>query len=209
MTTKLSLYNAALSNHLGSRKLKSLSEARRSRRALDSVWDNNFVRRILESGQWDAATRTFKSTYDPDVTTQFGYKYAHKKPTDWVRTLGVSLNENMEPPLNNYKDEGGYWLCDEDELYVSIVSDDVNYGGDLSLWPESITAYAELELAYLACKAITDSDVTKDELFKKAQRAKREAKSIDAMNGPTRTRRYGSWVNARRRGTSQSGSIEW
>ena len=57
MTDKLSIYNGALSI-LGERRLASLTENREPRYKLDDVWDNNFVRRLLQMGQWQFAQRT-------------------------------------------------------------------------------------------------------------------------------------------------------
>ena len=206
MTTKLLLYNAALT-HLAARKLASLSESRKSRRVLDSIWDNGFIKRILEKGQWNFAVRTFESTYDPDVTPAFGYQYGHEKPSDWVRTIGVSANENFNPPFNDYEDERNYWFSNFDLLYFRIISTDQFYGGDLSLWPQSVTEYAELELAQLACKAITDSDVAVDELRKRAEKIRREAKAVDGMNGPTKFPPMGSWARSRHLGRQSTFNI--
>lgn len=201
MTSKLSLYNAALT-HLGGRKLSSLSENRKSRRVLDSIYDNNFVRRILEKAQWNHAVRSFESTYDPDLDPDFGYDYGHQKPDDWVRTLAVSAEGDFIVPFNDYQDEGGYWFANQDVLYFRIVSSHADYGGDLSNWPESVTEYAELSLAELACKAITDSDEGRAALQKRMQKILREAKSFNAMNEATKFPPRGSWASARYGGRS-------
>lgn len=196
MTSKILLYNAALT-HLGSRKLTSLSENRKSRRVLDSIWDNGFVRRILEKGQWTVGVRTIESTYDPDIDPTFGYSRGHEKPDDWVRTVGLSADGNFSVPFNDYEDESGYIFCNFDLLYIRFVSSDTLYGGDLSSWPESLVEYAEIELAQLACKAITDSDEALARLQDRAKEICREAKSVNSMNGPTRFPPTGSWVAAR------------
>lgn len=199
MTSKLLLYNAALT-HLGARKIKTLSENRKSRRVLDSIWDNNFVNRILEKGQWTIGIRTIESTYDPDIDPSFGYQYGHEKPDDWVRTVGVSADGNFSVPFNDYEDEGGYIFCNFDLLYLRFVSSETLYGGDLSQWPESLVEYAELELAQLACRAITDSDAMVADLRARAEKIGREAKSVNAMNNPTRFPPMGSWVSSRHGG---------
>jgi hypothetical protein len=196
MTDKLRLYNSTLMR-LGARPLASLSENRKSRRVLDAIWDNDFVKRILEKGQWNFAVRTYQSTYDNTVTPAFGYEFAHEKPSDWVRTIGVSANENFNPPFNDYEDERSHIYANYDTLYFRIISADQFYGGDLSLWPQSVVEYAELEFAALACKPITDSDVAVAELRKQADRVRREAKAVDGMNGPSKRMPMGSWASAR------------
>ncbi len=202
MTSKLLLYNAALT-HLGARKLTSLSENRKSRRVLDSIWDNDFVNRMLEKGQWTVGTRTIESTYDPDISPSFGYSKGHEKPDDWVRTIGVSADGNFSMPFNDYEDEAGYIFCNFDLLYIRFISSDSLYGGDLSSWPESLVEYAETELAHLACKAITDSDETLQRLQARSEKLGRDAKSINAMNGPTRFPPTGSWVASRAGGRTR------
>lgn len=107
-----------------------------------------------------------------------------KNLLDWVRTIGVSANENFNPPFNDYEDERSHIYANYDTLYFRIISADQFYGGDLSLWPQSVVEYAELEFAALACKPITDSDVAVAELRKQADPCK-EA-SMDGMNGPSK-----------------------
>ena len=193
---------------LGSRKLSSLSENRPSRKALDAIWDGGFVRRLLETGQWNSAVRAIESTYDPSYdTSDFGgYSRVHTKPSDWVRTVGLSGSENMTPPLMRYEDEADVWVCDLDTIYVRYVSDDDAFGGDVSMWAQSLVNYAECELAYRACRAITGSDSLTEQLRVDSERAKREAKSIDQMNQPSRRPPLSSWVLSRR-GSSGRGDI--
>jgi len=196
MATKLSLYNNALLR-LNSRKLDTLTENRKSRRVLDTIWDSGFVRRILENGQFNFAIKSFESVQDTSVALGFGYNYAHKKPDDWVRTITLSTDEYFTSAVLQYEDEGEYWYCDYQKIYAKIISDDVAYGGDLSKWTESMSNYAELYLALKACKAITSSDTLYSELEKEANKAKRHAAAIDAMNEPVKFAPMGSWARAR------------
>lgn len=196
MADKLSIYNAALAR-IGSRKLSSLTENRASRRALDSVWDGGLPKRVLESGQWNASIRTIESIYDPDYTPLFGYQYAHSKPDDWVRTVGLSISENVTPPLTDYEDEHAFWYCNYDTLYIRYVSSNSSYGADLSLWPESQIEYIECELAYRVCRQLTGDDGLTEQLRIDSERAKRKAKSIDQMNQAPKRPPLGSWASAR------------
>lgn len=198
MADRLSIYNNALIK-LGSRKLQSLSENRKSRRVLDGIWDSGFLKRIIETGQFNSSIRSMKSVYDTDVSTDDfgGYKYAHKKPSDWVRTLSFSTDPYFSSDLHMYEDEQNYWYCDFDEVYIKIVSDDAKYGGDISLWSESLVAFAEAELALRACKSITSSDTIVSKLEREVEKLMRKAKGRDAMNQPTKFNPIGSWASAR------------
>jgi hypothetical protein len=75
MASKLSIYNGALLA-LGERKLSSLTEARGSRRRLDSVWDDGGVKSCLQAGFWNFAMQSIELTYSPSITPAFGYRYA-------------------------------------------------------------------------------------------------------------------------------------
>ena len=131
-TTRLKLYNEALITFLGERALGSLAENREPRRVLDAVWDNGAIDYCLEQGLWNFATRAQQITYSPSVEPPFGYRYAFTKPDDYVRTAAVCSDERFNCPLTQYADEGGFWFADLDTLYVKYVSDDDQYGYDLS-----------------------------------------------------------------------------
>lgn len=196
MTTKLSVYNGALRN-LGSRNLASLSENRESRRVLDTAWDGGFVDEILELGQWVFATRTVEISYDPSITTDFGYTYGFGKPDDFVRTAGVCQDELFQIPLLDYRDENGFWWSNLDTIYVSYISNDTSFGNDLSLWPQTFIDFAEKNLALKVCKRLTQSDNDEVILQKKVEKALVKARSIDAMADPVRFAPRGRWANAR------------
>lgn len=200
MASKLSIYNGALAD-LGSRRISSLSEARESRRVLDSYWDQDFIELVLAEGLWKFAIRTVQLEGSSSVEPSFGYRVAYEKPEDWVRTAALSLDEYLRIPLLEYRDEAGFWFCDSDLIYVSFVSGDASYGGDLSLWPANVARYASLRLAYQACKRITDSTTDKQALEGDMVRALRKARSTDAMDQPERPLPPGSWTRARHRDT--------
>ena len=195
-TTKLEVYNAALTI-CGERTLASLTENREPRRLLDQVWDNDGVRACLERGQWNFAMRAARLDYDPSVTPDFGYQRAFNKPTDWVLTSAVCTDEYFNVPLTQYVDETGFWYADYDEIFVKYVSDDANYGGDLSIWPATFTDYASAHFAEKIILKITSDENKRDMVFKWADRQLKRAKSNDAMASPTAFPAPGSWVKSR------------
>jgi hypothetical protein len=199
VATKLTVYNNSLII-LGERTLSSLTENRKSRRLLDKAWDSNFVKECLEDGFWNFGTRTVLSDYNPSISPDFGLGYAHDKPTDWVRTAAISLDENLNDPLINYRDEQEYLFVDSQTIYWSYVSDDDDYGGDLSIWTESFTRYVETKLAARICMALTQSTSETNRLIKLAEDMCKSAKSKNAMNNPPKFTPLGSWNRSRRGG---------
>lgn len=197
MATKLSIYNAALTKHLGERKLASLSESREPRRVLDDIWDDDFVGACLELGQWNFASRTAEIDYSDSVTPPFGYIHAFEKPDDWRRTIALSSDPYFNEPLIRVTDEANYWFSDADILYVKYVSDDAEYGNDLSLWPATFTHWTEAHLANLACERITQSSTKQEKLEARDRKLLRKAQGIDAMNDPVTFPPQGAWVGSR------------
>lgn len=194
MTDKLSLYNDALLI-LGERSLSSLSEAREPRRALDEAYDAALAF-CLERGFWNHAMRSVQADSSASVVPTFGYSYAFTKPSDLRRVHSVSAYETMDPPLLQYVDETNYWYANSDPIYVRYVSDDVAYGGDLSLWPETYANYVAHRLAFRTCNRITgqkpDNDLRND-----MRRALSDARSKDAMDEPPGFPPRGTWIRAR------------
>lgn len=197
-TNRLALYNGALAL-LGERSLSSLTESVESRRLLDEIWTrgNGADRAVLEQGLWNFAIKTLKIDYDAAVTSQFGFRRAFGKPTDWVRTVSMCSDEYFYNPLNGreFIDERGYWWADLDALYVRYVSDASDYGTDLSLWPETMTLYAHAYLAREIAPRLKSSMT--DDLEKLARRRLKDARSKDAMNEGTGIPPLGSWAQAR------------
>lgn len=201
MADKLSIYNGALLV-LGERKLRTLTEDRAPRRRLDSVWDDDGVKTCLQAGFWNFAMRAVELSYSPSVTPAFGLRYAFDKPTDWVRTWLVSGDDRFQEELHGYEDEGAYWYADPDTIWVRYVSNDSQWGGDLSLWPANFTRYVEHYFAWKITKGTTGSNTDKETIGVEMERILKRARATDAMDETTRFPAEGSWVRARRgRGT--------
>jgi hypothetical protein len=201
MATKLGIFNKALTEHLGERKLASLAENREPRRVLDDIWDNNLVKSCLEAGQWKFAKRTLKLTYNPDVTPAFGHRYAFDKPTDFVRLAGVYSDEFCQMPLIHYAEESGQWFASLQDIYIEFISSDAAYGSDLSLWPESFADFVSGAAALRASSRLQGNATDKNELKKDVGNLLTAALSKDAMAGPTKFLPEGGW-SASRRGNS-------
>lgn len=196
MATRLSIYNGALLV-CGDRKLMSLSEVSDRRKVLDQVWDHGGVDTCLQAGLWNFASRSVQLDFDPDLARQFGYQNAFSKASDWIRTMAVCSDEYFNQPLNQYLDEGNFLFSDLTTIWVRYVSNDPDYGGDLSLWPENFTRYVELYFASRIVGRVVQSKEAKDEIRADLKAALNLTKSTDAMSEPTATLPVGSWSNAR------------
>jgi len=200
MPTRLSIYNGALSI-LGERRLASLTDDVEPRYQLDEVYDNEFIDRLLQMGQWNFAGRTIELLASPSVTPPFGYTFGFEKPEDFIRTMGVWYDEFQTNPITRYADEGAFWYCDQEVIYVQFVSNDIEFGKDLSLWPHNFTEMAEHYMAVKVAPRLTGLDFDSDKLYALWKAALREAKAVDAMESPAKFQPSGSWARSRRGGS--------
>lgn len=201
MTTQLSLYNGAL-RKLKERKLASLVEETKARRQLDDVWDSGgVIKACLEQGYWNFAIRTSKITKEVGFTPSFGYANQFIIPADFVRLVALSTDPYQRVPLNRYTEEAGNWYADETEIYVSYISNDDDYGANLSRWPETFVTFVEFYLANEVAGVLTGEEA----MVEKALRAALvDARSKDAMNEPTKFMPQGTFTRARMGGRARS-----
>ncbi|MGY3393438.1 hypothetical protein ACVWW6_006029 [Bradyrhizobium sp. USDA 3311] len=199
MTDKLTLYNLALA-HLNERRLVSLNEQREPRRVLDDFWPS-VAGYCLERKIWNFMLRTVQIDASSTMTPAFGYLFAFAIPDDWVRTRWISTTPEMQPPLNDYKEETGYWFANFTPLFITYTSNDPLYGMNLGVWPSSFEDYVSLRLAGQACGRITGkSELLQGPqgLIKREEKAYKIAASNCAMNDAVGFAPVSSWVRARR-----------
>lgn len=199
---RLSLYNGAL-RECGERKLASLSENREPRRLLDDVWraGEGIPRFVLQAKQWNFARRTVELAADTGIEPTFGYSFAFAQPADFLRTCRLCSDERLTMPLLDYQVEAGYWYTDVEPIYLSYISEDEEYGLDLSKWPPNVVLWVETHMASLIALRLTGSDSKRNDLLKLADMRLKKAASTDAMEGPTEFPPEGSWVRSRRGAT--------
>lgn len=206
MATQLTLYNEALTAHLGERKLASLTENREPRRVLDDIWEQGARKYCLEEGHWKFAQRVSKLSYTTSVTPSFGHNRAFEKPADFVKLSMICTDPYFKNPLIEYSEESGFWFASYDEVYISYVSLDPAYGYDLTLWPESFVRYVACYLAVQASNRLQQSASSKDTLLRTLKQLKADALAKDAIQGPTKFPPPSSWVSARTgRGNGERG----
>jgi hypothetical protein len=201
--TKLSLFNGAL-RYLKDRPLTQsevTNNSRESARTLNAAWDDGALDACLEAGQWKFAMRSSLIDSSPSVEPEFGYQFAFNKPDDHVRTAGMYCDEAMTDPLLQVREEGGFWVANQDPIYVRYVSNDAQFGADFSLWPQSFNKFVQAHLASEVAGPLTEHG---QEMLKLRKLFLSEALSKDAMADPTKFMPAGSWVRAR--GRSRGGS---
>ena len=196
--TKLKIYNGAL-REIGERKLATLTDNVESRRVLDTMWDSEFVDEVLMAGQWNFAARSAIVDIDASITPPFGYTNAFEKPSDWIRTMGLSEDEYFTHPLRDYEDEGGFWYAESDPLYVKWVSNGEDYGSNLSNWTPNFRLFVETLLASRVCTRLTQNESKTRDLIKLSEFRLTKAQATDAMDEPTRRLPIGTWQAARHR----------
>lgn len=196
MATKAAIFNAALIE-LGHRPLQDTGEAIEAGRLLNTVWDR-VVNDCISVGSWNFAMETIEAAADTGVTPSFGYTEVFAKPADWVRTIGISLDEHFSYPLMQYYDDSNFWSADSTPIYVRYVSNDTGLGFDLARWPAAFTRFVELELASRVAFKITQSESLKERMDSERDKAKRAALNQDAMNEPQpKFAPPGGWSQAR------------
>lgn len=204
MPSKLSVYKAACLA-LGERQVQSLSENVPIRAYLDSAWDDDGPQYCLQQGLWNHAMRSIELTYDPSVEPEFSssstYSRAFTKPDDFVRTAIVATDGFFRNHLTRYLDEGDYWFCDLDNIYVRYVSDDTQYGMDIAKWKPNFSAYVAHHLAWKVAAVLTGKESDMERLDRASRRMMIKARSTDAMDEATKEIPAGSWISARRNST--------
>lgn len=193
--SRLGIYNKAL-GHLEERKLKSLTENREPRRALDDEWDDA-VEFCLYRAFWNFSLRLYMVTPNTDLTPQFGFVYAFTKPTDWVKTFQIADNENFNPPLQDFTDQNGVWYASIAPIYVRIVSNDPDFGMNMSLWTPGFKEYLAAYLAWKIAPRLKQDREKVDALKRLVKEARIDAISLDATDLPPGRQSYGTWVTSR------------
>lgn len=195
MVTKLQLYNFAL-GHLGPVRLSTLAENRSDRKELDAVYDG-VMQGMLERGLWYFALRTVHLDPDTDVETLFGLPYAYSLPSDFVRIRLISPDERQETEDRTYRREGQYIYSDYAELYLSYVSNGVNFGQNIGGFTQLYAEAFGAELAYQSGLPITKDSAKKNDLLVIKERMLIKAKRTEAVDERVKMKPLSSWVMTR------------
>jgi hypothetical protein len=194
--TKISTINSAL-RLLKTRKLTDAELAgnlREPARIANDIFDADFVRGCLEAGAWRFALRSQQIFASPSITPDFGFEFAFEKGTDWLRTVGVYDQGDMNQPWSDYRDEATVIYTSIDTLFVTYVSSDVDFGADFAKWPRSFQEFVEAKLASLMAGPMTQEG---QEMMSLSDLYLKRAIGKDVINEPARRQQPGTWVRAR------------
>ena len=201
MADRLTIYNGAL-RLLGPHQLSSLTESGEARRALDSAW-RPAVDFLLSEGLWNFALRTQEISQDDDVEPLFGFAYAFAKPSDWVRTQAISDEATFNSGFKSFSDEQDYWYASVDPLYVRFVSDDDEYGWNVSAWRMPFSKCLEAYLAFECGLPISGDRGTRDSIYSLYTTRLKRAKTLDAVDENVKSKPEGRLVRARLAGRAR------
>jgi hypothetical protein len=200
--TKLTIYNGSL-RLLGQRKLASLTEESLSRRTLDDIWDDGLIDYCLAQGQWSFATRSSILDASTSIIPDFGYQYAFQLPSDFQGLTAICSDEYFRNPITQYSLEAGFIYCDLDEIYIKYSSNDVNYGGNYSLWSTTFGDFVKTKLALDACMMLTKNAAMEQKLTKDLKDMRGIALNNDLKNKAPTKPIIGSWAKNRLNGGGQ------
>lgn len=195
MTDRLSLYNGAL-QYLGPVRLNDLTENRPDRRELDATYSKT-KQAMLEQGIWFFALRTIEWQADLDVEPLFGLPYAYSFPSDYVRLRHISNDQRQEIEDHTYKREGQYFYSEYQTLYLTYVSNDDAYGGDLGKYTQLYADAFACDLAERSSLPVTQDRGTKAELQATAVRLLAKAKKVEAVDERVKFKPVSSFVRSR------------
>jgi hypothetical protein len=203
MATKLGVWNGCLQT-LGNERLSDTGDDGRASDELASCY-SQVVNECLAVGSWNFAMETVKLDADTGVAPGFGFTEVFAKPSDWVRTIGVSQDEYFSVPLLQYYDDANFLSSHSTPIYLRYVSNDTGLGFALSRWPAQFARFVELELACRICMPITQNASALMKVEEMRDKARRRALNTDAMNEPQpKFQPPGSWTAARWGGTARS-----
>ena len=193
------IYNDALLI-MGLPKIVANDDDSNRRSVLDSAWDADLIKSLLEGTEWNFGIASQKSQYDPSLETTWGYQRVHKNPSDLHRLAGVFTDEYLRHPLKHYIDENDYIHTDCDEIYIQYVS--TTYINTPDLWPTSFRRLVAGRLAKDSAATLKNEGADPVRADVEYEARERSAYSSDAIQSPPRLIHEGSWNRARTQGRS-------
>lgn len=186
------IYNDALLI-IGQDKLPAGNSDHINRVRLDTAVDAGVVSEVLEDTEWKFGVTSAKLEYDPNVSPAWGHQYAHQKPSDLHRLSGLFQDEFFQVPLKYYEDEGDYFFCGNDTIYIKYVS--TTWLTQPSAWPSYFSRLVAARMALNSAPVIDKQMI--DHATNIYVRRKNSAMSNDAIQSPPQVIRSGNWTNSR------------
>lgn len=198
MTTRLAVYNIAV-RYLGGTRLHAtngLTEDRPDRYELDAVYDQSLAL-MLEEGWWKYAIRTVLITADAGITPAFGHAYAFPHPDDYVALCKISTDPYMQVEVAEFENDNKIIRCAYDELYLSYISNDTDFGANLGIMPAKFVEAWGCRMAMMTGLPVTGKRDDDESLEFKYARRLRDALVKDAVDQRVKGKPPGRWSQAR------------
>lgn len=126
-----------------------------------SMYYPTFIKDIFSRYPWDFATVTRRLNMSTGQLS--GNLNAFIIPAEAKRILGVYFDPECEHANKDFREQGGYILSNENELYIKYT-----VYPDENLWPGYFVHYAIYALADMICIPMTDDDELAAKLHQKA-----------------------------------------
>ena len=191
------VYNDALLI-MGLDEITSNTDDSNRRSKIDRALDSGLVADILEDTGWQFGHISTEIQYDPSAEPAWGYQRAIPKPNDLLRIDGLYVDEYMRTPLKSYVDEGNYFFCDYDGLFLTYISTDYLVNPDN--WPVFFKRLIAARIAKDTAPSLRGEGADIENANTIHAEREDSAKSNDAMNSPPRRLAEGNWTKARFRG---------
>ena len=186
------IYNGALMI-LGQDKLPAGNTDHPNRVKLDTSVAEGAVSTVMEDTEWQFGITSVKIEQDISVAPLWGHPYAIEKPSDVQRIAGLFIDEYMQVPLKDYKDEGTYFFCNYTEIYFKYVT--TSFIVTPADWPQYFLRLVSAQLAKDTAPGIAPALI--DHANQTYEDRKSKAMSNDAQQSPPRILANGSWLRSR------------
>lgn len=191
-TTKLEIYNSALIK-MGEETIASTSASNKRARLVNEQYDK-CRREVLRAHPWNFALKRAELAADASPPA-FGYDNRFPVPSDLLRPWKCwnSGNDDLDPEIEKWKEENGYILTDESQLFIQYIYN----CQDVTLFDAQFEEVLALRLAGDTCYAITQSRSRANDLIAAYQRWEALARSSDGQTGTPDVVLEGEWTRGR------------
>lgn len=190
----LPIFNDALLI-LGLEQIADVNDDSNRRYKLSNALSADIVKSLLEDLSWQFGTQTDKLEYSTTVEPEWGYRRAFEKPSKMVRLDGIYSDEYQSYPIKQYHDEGNYFFCDIDEIWVTYISSD--FLTNPSQWKSHFKRLVASRMAKDAGPSLRKEGADHANAKEEFSERMRVSKSNDAMASPPKILRRGSWTSSR------------
>lgn len=195
MASEAGICNSALSK-LGNNRIVSLTEGTAAANLCIEQY-GKLRDHLLRSHDWNFAASRVRLA-QLSSTPEFGYRFQHALPTDWMRTISVHPADGRHQRITDYatestEAEGRVLRTDSPDVYLRYVRKVSDPNVMDPTFREALAWRLAMELAIPLAK----SSSLRDRMAAGFEDALATAKSLDGQDDPSQTLPDGSWLAAR------------